>query len=70
MSEIFKRHYMGDDEIEDSDSIRNAAEELEGIIALRCKPSREKSLAMTKLEECEMWANKALALHGSWYGEQ
>lgn len=64
MSEIFKRHYMGDDEIEDSDSIRNAAEELEGIIALRCKPSREKSLAMTKLEECVMWANKALALHG------
>lgn len=70
MSEIFKRHYMGDDEIEDSDSIRNAAEELEGIIALRCKPSREKSLAMTKLEECVMWANKALALHGSWDGEQ
>ena len=70
MSEIFKRHYMGDDEIEDSDSIRNAAEELEGIIALRCKPSREKSLAMTKLEECVMWANKALALHGRWDGEQ
>lgn len=70
MSEIFKRHYMGDDEIEDSDSIRNAAEELEGIIALRCKPSREKSLAMTKLEECVMWANKALALHGSWDGKQ
>ena len=70
MSEIFKRHYMGDDEIEDSDSIRNAAEELEGIIALRCKPSREKSLAMTKLEECVMWANKSLALHGSWDGEQ
>lgn len=70
MSEIFKRHYMGDDEIEDSDSIRNAAEELEGIIALRCKPSREKSLAMTKLEECVMWANKSLALHGRWDGEQ
>ena len=69
MSEIFKRHYMGDDEIEDSDSIRNAAEELEGIIALRCKPSREKSLAMTKLEECVMWANKSLAIHGSWDGE-
>ena len=69
MSEIFKRHYMGDDEIEDSDSIRNAAEELEGVIALRCKPSREKSLAMTKLEECVMWANKSLAIHGSWDGE-
>lgn len=69
MSETFKHHEMGDAELEDSDSIRNAAEELEGIIALRCKPSREKSLAMTKLEECAMWANKALALHGSWDGE-
>lgn len=70
MSETFKHHEMGDAELEASDSIRNAAEELEGIIALRCKPSREKSLAMTELEECVMWANKSLARHGSWDGEQ
>ena len=27
-------------------------------------PSREKSLALTKLEECVMWAQKAIGLHG------
>ena len=70
MSEVFKRHYLGDAEIEDIEAIRNAAEELEGIIAMRCQPSREKSLAMTKLEECVMWANKAIAVHGSWDGER
>lgn len=70
MSETFKRHDMGGIELEDSENIRKAAEELEAVIALRCKPSREKSLAMTQLEECVMWANKSLALHGSWDGEQ
>ena len=70
MSETFRQHSMGCREIEYSESIRDAAENLEGIIALRCKPSREKSLAMTKLEECVMWANKALAIHGGWDGEQ
>ena len=69
MSETFKHHEMGDAELEASAWIRECAGELEATIALRCKPSREKSLAMTKLEECVMWANKALALHGRWDGE-
>lgn len=69
MSETFRQHSMGRREIEYSESIREVAEELEAVIALRCKPSREKSLAMTKLEECVMWANKALAIHGGWDGE-
>lgn len=29
------------------------------------EPSRETSLAKTKLEESVMWANKSLALHGT-----
>jgi len=29
-----------------------------------CHDSREKSLAITKFEECMMWANKAIAFHG------
>ena len=69
MSETFKHHDF--DEAQDSASaaIRGTAEELEVIIDLRCKPSREKSLALTKLEECIMWANKSLSIHGVWDGE-
>ena len=68
MSETFKHHEFDKRQIEASDAIRDTAEDLEAIIALRCAPSREKSLAMTKLEECIMWANKSLALNGVWDG--
>ena len=37
-----------------------SAENLLGIIS-QLPNSREKSLAMTKLEECVMWANKCAA---------
>ena len=37
-----------------------SAEKLLGIIG-QLPNSREKSLAMTKLEECVMWANKCAA---------
>ena len=30
---------------------------LEKCIDTNCKPSREKALALTALEECVMWAN-------------
>lgn len=66
MSETFKHHEFDDDQIETSELIRDSAEELEATIAMWCVPSREKSLALTKLEECVMWANKAIALHGVW----
>lgn len=43
--------------------IKGAASDLDGL--LKCVPdSREKSLSITKLEECVMWAQKAIALHG------
>ena len=66
MSETFKHHEFDDAQSKESDAIREVAEDLESAIVLRCVPSREKSLALTKLEECIMWANKALALHGVW----
>ena len=68
MSETFKHHNFDAAQDTASAVIRDSAEELEAIIALRCAPSREKSLAMTKLEECIMWANKSLALNGVWDG--
>ena len=66
MTETFKHHDLDDAAKAASQSVKEAAEDLEAIIALRCVPCREKNLAMNKLEECAMWANKALALHGTW----
>ena len=42
-------------------SIREKAKELAYMIDELCPESRERSLAMTKLEECVMWANAAIA---------
>lgn len=66
MSETFKHHEFDKDQSDASEVFRDAAEELEAHIVLHCEPSREKSLALTRLEECVMWANKALAIHGVW----
>ena len=37
------------------------AQMLEEIIDVNCCSNREKSLAMTKLEECVMWVNKSIS---------
>ena len=68
MSDTFRRHEFNSEMTIQSDVILNIAEDLEAEIALFVVPSREKSLAMTKLEECVMWANKAIAIHGIWDG--
>lgn len=41
--------------------IRSEAKELAYLIDELCPNSREKSLAMTKLEEAIMWANASIA---------
>ena len=41
--------------------IRAQAKELAYMIDMHVPDSREKSLAMTKLEECVMWANAGIA---------
>lgn len=41
--------------------IRSKAKELALLIMLDCPESREQSLAITKLEECVMWANASIA---------
>lgn len=42
-------------------SIREIAKGFAMFIDDHCPDSREKSLAMTKLEECVMWANASIA---------
>lgn len=44
-------------------SIRSHARDLAVHIHRDCPDSREKSLALTKLEETVMWANAAIARH-------
>ncbi len=43
------------------EEIRSEAKKLAYLIDGLCPDSREKSLAMTKLEECVMWANAGIA---------
>lgn len=65
MEGTFESHVMSKESTELSAKIRGQALELSTLIA-KIPGSRERSLAHTKLEECVMWANKALALYGCW----
>lgn len=40
--------------------VRAALKDAHGILLRIVPSSRERSLAITKLEECSMWANKAI----------
>lgn len=55
---------LGQDEATDAGIIRSIASDLLRSIEGKCPPSRERSLAVTKLEECVMWAVKSIALGG------
>ncbi len=57
----FTYHAPNDDQRERYVSIREHAKDFAFLIEEFCPESREKSLAMTKLEECVMWANASIA---------
>ena len=42
-------------------NVMEIAKMLEDSIDKNCHSNREKSLAMTKLEECVMWVNKSIS---------
>ena len=44
--------------------MREKARQLAELIEYWSHPSREQSLALTKLEEAVMWANASIARHG------
>jgi hypothetical protein len=58
----FRKRYrqLNEQEIEVHDRIKNLASELHFVFSYHVKPSRETSLAKTKLEEAVMWAVKGL----------
>lgn len=57
----FTYHLPKDNQVERYRSIRDKAKAFAFFIHHTCPDSREKSLAMTKLEEAVMWANAAIA---------
>jgi len=61
----FKHHEFNEKQKSQSDIIVSSAEVFENFINICCPDSREKSLAKTNLEQAVMWANKAIAIHGS-----
>jgi hypothetical protein len=65
MNGTFDYKKPNDNQVKAMDRIRKAAEALEECIEVATAPSRERSLAATKLEEAVMWANKAVSRHGA-----
>ena len=57
----FTYHAPDETQVEKYQSIRQKAKEFAYLIDEACPDSREKSLAMTKLEEVVMWANASIA---------
>jgi hypothetical protein len=57
----FKYHPPTEEKHEKYFAIREKAKELAKIIQMEVPASRERALAMTKLEEAVMWANAGIA---------
>ncbi|MCY9512418.1 hypothetical protein M5W68_18440 [Paenibacillus larvae] len=57
----FKYHAPKEGQTQKYTAIRGKAEELAHLIDESCPNSREKSLALTNLEQAVMWANAAIA---------
>lgn len=53
------------DEIERINTIRREVDKLKHDLALMCEPSRELSLAITKLDEARLWAMEAIAIRAT-----
>ena len=59
----FTYHAPKEGQPEKYGKIRDEAYKLALLIDFNCPESREKSLAITKLEETVMWANASIARH-------
>lgn len=60
----FKYHAPTEEQVGKYNAIREKAKELAHLIGKECPRARERSLAITKLEEAVMWANASIARHG------
>lgn len=61
LAKVFEYHSPKEDQPERYGELRAAAKELSIMVLRYTPPSREQSLALTKLEEAIMFANAAIA---------
>ena len=61
LDNAFTYHPPKDDQPARYVLIRDMAKSLARLIMENSKPSREQSLALTKLEECVMWTNAGIS---------
>jgi hypothetical protein len=59
----FTYHAPQNGQVDLYQQIRDAAHELAKLLDASCPDSREKSLAITHLEDAVMWANASIARH-------
>ncbi|TCZ79910.1 hypothetical protein E0485_03315 [Paenibacillus albiflavus] len=57
----FSYHPPKNDQADRYEQIRNATKQLAYLLDSQCPDSREKSLAMTNLEQAVFWANASIA---------
>lgn len=61
LTQRFEHRRLTQDQRAVSQELREQFQNTASLLADKCPRSRELSLAITKLEESMMWANKALA---------
>ena len=57
----FKYHIPKDNQPQRYEDLRNKAKEFACLCVAYCPESRERSLALTKIEEAVMWVNASIA---------
>lgn len=62
---IFTYYSPDDYQIDRYEDLRNKAKELALLIQEYCPESREKSVALTNLQQTIMWANASIAINES-----
>ena len=60
---IFTYHPVKDGQAEKYEDLRNRGFDLAREIVRLCPPSRERSVAITKLQEVIMFSNASIAIH-------
>ncbi len=60
---IFTYHKPKDDQPARYEALRTKAKQLALLINENCPESREKSLAITNLQQAVMWANASIAIN-------